>query len=152
MILSELGTNALATPQLQSSVALDLSITHANCGLCNHQLNMKLSPESDSSEMIANLKKSRNHLEKSLHYLQHIDGHQSSAQHGEYVSARISDMTKEIIALQGTKQSVGSTLSDSGTSIRSTERREGGLKVGDKETKNTQPKVIKKMMKKRKKM
>jgi hypothetical protein len=61
-------------------------------------------------------------------------------------------MTKEIIALQGTKQSVGSTLSDSGTSIRSTERREDGLKVGDKETKNTQPKVIKKMMKKRKKM
>jgi len=130
----DLEENALATQQLKSSVAMDLSVTLANCGLCTHQLNVESVPESNVKEKIINLKKSRKLLQQSQHYLQY-SGVQSQPQQEEYIAARLAAVTEEIIAIEV-----------EGAATVDHDKHHG--RQGEKKTKTK--KTVKKMMRKRK--
>lgn len=102
--------NPLATPPLKDSVAFDLSVAHANCGLCTKQLNMKLSLDGENTTnlilIIKNLKKSHKHFEKSLIYAQYVDQSSgtSNHEHEEYITSQMSTVEKEIRQLDGLRK------------------------------------------------
>lgn len=122
--------SALATPPLKDSVAFDLSITHANCGLCTAQLNLHLptSHEADHSRLLKNLKSSKKHLERSLHFAEIIDGSSGSSNrdHEEYVRGRLATVLVEIkqLKLKGTakKETRGGDSDGAVTSDHDAER------------------------------
>lgn len=106
----ELDSHPLSTPLLKDSIAYDLALTYANCGLCTKQLNDKLATDNEKEVglIIHNLKKSRNHLEKSLQYTQYIDHSSGSSnrQHEEYVLSQLGVIRQEIQTFEETKAAI----------------------------------------------
>jgi hypothetical protein len=99
---AELEGNPLATSSHRDSIAFDLSLAHANCGLCTNQLNEKMNADSDSdsnvAKMIKNLKRGKKHFERSLHYAQYIDESSGTTnrQHESYIASRLAEVGSQI--------------------------------------------------------
>ena len=100
--------NPLATPPLADSIAYDLSIAHANCGLCTKQLNMNLVADKgrDLKLILKNLKKCKQHFEKSLHYSKFIDNSSGSSNrdHEGYVTSQVTAVVNEINQFEETRK------------------------------------------------
>ena len=98
-----------------------------NCGICTKQLNFGLSSGdySDKSDLLRNLKQSKLHFEKSLHYLQYVDQSSGSSnnQHEEYASSELIAIEKDIEKLERTVKHSSDLANPSDESSQDSTRR-----------------------------